>query len=93
LAAIPDVRVVGAGARRVGVVSFTLDGVHPHDLATVLDSRNVAVRAGHHCAQPLMDRLGLAATTRASFGVYSDESDIGALVAAVQAARRIFGGG
>ncbi len=93
LAAIPEVHVVAAGAQRIGVVSFTLDGVHPHDLATVLDSHNVAVRAGHHCAQPLMDRLGLTATTRASFGVYSDESDVDALLAAVQAARHIFGGG
>ena len=90
LAEVPGVQVVGAGAQSIGVVSFTLDGVHPHDLATVLDSNNVAVRAGHHCAQPLMDRLGLLATARASFGVYSDESDVDALVAAVEAARRIF---
>lgn len=90
LAAIPQVQVVGAGSQRIGVVSFVVDGVHPHDLATILDSRNVAVRAGHHCAQPLMDRLGLAATTRASFGVYSDEADVDALVAAVAAAQRIF---
>lgn len=91
LAAVPGVRVVGAGAQSIGVVSFIVDGVHPHDLATVLDTNNVAVRAGHHCAQPLMDRLGLVATTRASFGVYSDESDVDALVVAVNAARRIFG--
>jgi len=92
LAAVAGVRVIGAGAQSIGVVSFTVDGVHPHDLATVLDTHNVAVRAGHHCAQPLMDRLGLAATTRASFGVYSDESDVDALIAAVHAARHIFGG-
>jgi cysteine desulfurase/selenocysteine lyase len=93
LAAIPGVHVVEAGAQSIGVVSFTVDGVHPHDLATVLDTHNVAVRAGHHCAQPLMDRLGLAATTRASFGVYSDESDVvDALIASVCAARQIFGG-
>lgn len=91
LAAVPGVRVVGAGAQSIGVVSFIVDGVHPHDLATVLDTNNVAVRAGHHCAQPLMDRLGLVATTRASFGVYSDKSDVDALVVAVNAARRIFG--
>jgi cysteine desulfurase/selenocysteine lyase len=91
LAVIPGLRVIGAGARRIGVVSFTLDGVHPHDLATVLDTHGVAVRAGHHCAQPLMDHLGLDATTRASFGVYSDESDVDALVSAVQAARHMFG--
>lgn len=92
LAAVPGVRVVGAGEQSIGVVSFTVDGVHPHDLATVLDTNQVAVRAGHHCAQPLMDRLGLVATTRASFGVYSDEADVDALIAAVHAARRIFGG-
>jgi cysteine desulfurase/selenocysteine lyase len=91
LSAISGLRVVAAGTRRIGVVSFTLDGVHPHDLATVLDTHNVAVRAGHHCAQPLMDRLGLDATTRASFGVYSDESDVDALVVGVEAARRMFG--
>lgn len=91
LAAIPGVRVVGAGAKQIGIVSFAVNGVHPHDLATVLDTHDVAVRAGHHCAQPLMDRLGLSASTRASFGVYNDEADVDALVAAVEAAQRIFG--
>jgi cysteine desulfurase/selenocysteine lyase len=91
LSAMSGVRVVGAGSQRIGVVSFEVEGLHPHDLATILDQHRVAVRAGHHCAQPLMDRLGLAATTRASFGVYSDESDIDALVEAVRAAQRIFG--
>ncbi len=91
LATLPGLRVIGAGASRIGVVSFTLDGVHPHDLATVLDTHGVAVRAGHHCAQPLMDHLGLDATTRASFGVYSDEADVDALVSAIEAARHMFG--
>jgi len=91
LAAMPGVGIVGAGAERIGVVSFVVDGVHPHDLATILDQHNVAVRAGHHCAQPLMDHLGLPATTRASFGVYSHESDVDALVAAVKTAQKIFG--
>jgi len=93
LGKIPGVHVVGAGGEALGVVSFDVDGVHPHDLATILDQHNVAVRAGHHCAQPLMDRLGLAATARASFGVYNDESDIDALVRAVMAAQRLFGCG
>ena len=93
LAGLPGVRVVGAGEERIGVVSFDVEGVHPHDLATVLDQHHVAVRAGHHCAQPLMDSLGLAATTRASFGVYSDEADVDALIAAIRAAQRIFGCG
>ena len=64
--------------------------MHPHDIATVLDRHHVAVRAGHHCAQPLMERLGLAGTTRASLGVYNDESDIDKLAAAIEAGRELF---
>ena len=74
-----------------GIVSFAMQGVHPHDLGTILDEENVAIRAGHHCAQPLMDLLGVPATARASFGLYSDESDIAALVRGIERARRIFG--
>jgi cysteine desulfurase/selenocysteine lyase len=92
LGGMPGVNIAGAGQQRLGVVSFEVDGIHPHDLATIFDQHNVAIRAGHHCAQPLMDRLGLAATARASFGVYNDESDVDALVAAVQAAQKLFGG-
>lgn len=75
----------------VGVVSFALDGVHPHDLGTILDEENVAIRAGHHCAQPLMEHLGVPATARASFGLYNDESDIAALLRGIERTRRIFG--
>ena len=74
-----------------GIVSFALDGVHPHDLGTILDEENVAIRAGHHCAQPLMDHLGVPATARASFGLYSDETDIDALVRGIARTQRIFG--
>lgn len=74
-----------------GIVSFALEGVHPHDLGTILDEENVAIRAGHHCAQPLMDYLGVPATARASFGLYSDESDIDALLRGIERTRRIFG--
>ncbi|GAB5351968.1 cysteine desulfurase [Qipengyuania sp. 483] len=74
-----------------GIVSFALDGVHPHDLGTILDEENVAIRAGHHCAQPLMEHLGVPATARASFGLYSDESDIDALLRGIERTRRIFG--
>lgn len=74
-----------------GIVSFALDGVHPHDLGTILDEANVAIRAGHHCAQPLMDHLGVPATARASFGLYSDEGDIAALLAGIERTKRIFG--
>jgi cysteine desulfurase/selenocysteine lyase len=75
----------------VGIVSFALDGVHPHDLGTILDEEGVAIRAGHHCAQPLMDHLGVPATARASFGIYSDESDIAALLRGIERTKRIFG--
>lgn len=75
----------------LGIVSFALDGVHPHDLGTILDEEGVAIRAGHHCAQPLMEHLGVPATARASFGLYSDESDIEALLKGIERTRRIFG--
>jgi cysteine desulfurase/selenocysteine lyase len=90
LSRIRGLRLLGAGQRRLGILSFDLEGVHPHDLATVLDRHHVAVRAGHHCAQPLMERLGLAGTTRASLGVYNDECDIDALAAAIEAGREMF---
>ena len=76
---------------RGGVVSMTMDGVHAHDLATILDEQGVAVRAGHHCAKPLMQALGVGATTRASFYLYNDESDIDALVAGLRRAGELFG--
>jgi cysteine desulfurase/selenocysteine lyase len=78
---------------RGGVISMTMDGVHAHDLATILDDEDVAVRAGHHCAKPLMRRLGVAATARASFYVYSTEEDIDALVKALRRAGDLFGVG
>ena len=74
-----------------GIVSFAIDGVHPHDLGTILDEENVAIRAGHHCAQPLMERLGVPATARASFGLYSDHDDIAALLRGIERTKRIFG--
>ena len=74
-----------------GIVSFVMEGVHPHDLGTILDEENVAIRAGHHCAQPLMEVLGVTATARASFGLYSDESDIAALLRGIERTQRIFG--
>ncbi len=74
-----------------GIVSFMLDGVHPHDLGTILDEENVAIRAGHHCAQPLMEKLGIPATARASFGIYSDVEDVAALIRGIERTKRIFG--
>jgi cysteine desulfurase/selenocysteine lyase len=85
-----DVRVFGPDDS-AGIVSFALDGIHPHDLGTILDEENVAIRAGHHCAQPLMDRLGVPATARASFGLYSDEDDVAALLRGIERTKRIFG--
>ena len=89
LSAMNDVTVFGP-EDSAGIVSFALDGVHPHDLGTILDEAGVAIRAGHHCAQPLMDHLGVAATARASFGLYSDDSDIAALMAGIERTKRIF---
>nr|WP_206065974.1 cysteine desulfurase [Novosphingobium sp. ERN07] len=74
-----------------GILSFAIEGVHPHDLGTILDEEGVAIRAGHHCAQPLMAHLGVPATARASFGIYSDESDIAVLVRGIERTMRIFG--
>ncbi|MBA3579115.1 MAG: SufS family cysteine desulfurase [Gemmatimonadaceae bacterium] len=92
LSAIDDLHIYGPGpAQRSGVVSFTLGDVHPHDLATILDGAGVCIRAGHHCAQPLMRRLNVPATARASFYVYNDESDIDALVAGIMTAKALFG--
>jgi cysteine desulfurase/selenocysteine lyase len=77
--------------KSAGIVSFTMEGVHPHDIGTILDEEGVAIRAGHHCAQPLMDHLGVPATARASFGMYNDESDVAALVRGIERVKRIFG--
>jgi len=90
LSRIPDLHLVAAGQRRLSVLSFNLDGIHPHDVGTVLDRHGVAVRVGHHCAQPLMDKLGIAGTVRASLGVYNDRNDMDALAAAVEACREMF---
>ena len=90
LTALNSVRLFGP-EDSAGIVSFAMEGVHPHDLGTILDEENVAIRAGHHCAQPLMDHLGVPATARASFGLYSDESDIAALMRGIERTQRIFG--
>jgi cysteine desulfurase / selenocysteine lyase len=92
IAEVPDLRIFGPprGPERTGPVSFELEGIHAHDVAEILDRHGVAVRAGHHCAQPLMDQLGVAATTRASFGVYTTREEIDRLVDALLDARRVF---
>jgi cysteine desulfurase/selenocysteine lyase len=93
LSAVPDLRIFGPTdpAERSGVVSFTLADIHPHDLATILDAEGVAIRAGHHCTQPLMRRLGVSATARASFSLYSTEEDVDRLVESLERARTLFG--
>jgi cysteine desulfurase/selenocysteine lyase len=91
LAAVPGLRIMGEGADRVSVLSFTLEGVHPHDAGTVLDTLGIAVRAGHHCAQPLMRRFGVTATLRASFGAYSTEAEVTKLVEGLRQVRKVFG--
>ena len=87
---LPGLRFVGTPRARAGAISFLLGDVHPHDVATIVDRHGVAVRAGHHCAQPVMKRFGVAATVRASFGVYSSREDVDALVRALHAAREVF---
>lgn len=87
---IEGVRIVGEPLKRSCCISFTLDGIHPHDAATIMDQSGVAIRAGHHCAMPLMKRLGLPATIRASVGMHNGEDDIDALVDSIKAVREIF---
>jgi cysteine desulfurase / selenocysteine lyase len=93
LAEVPGLRVVGPASaeRRGGLASFTIEGIHPHDIAELVDRGGVCIRAGHHCAQPLMRCLGVGATARASVGVYNDRADIDALIDALQAGREVFG--
>ena len=93
LAQVPGLRVVGppSAERRGGLASFTIEGMHPHDIAELADRGGVCIRAGHHCAQPLMRCLGVSATARASIGVYNEPADIDALVAALLAGREVFG--
>jgi cysteine desulfurase/selenocysteine lyase len=88
--AVPGVRLVGTPRQRAGVISFQVGDIHPHDLATIVDRQGVAIRAGHHCAQPIMQRFKLAATARASFALYSTPADVEALVRALHAAIKLF---
>lgn len=88
---VPGLALVGTARHKASVVSFTLDGVHPHDVGTIVDLEGVAVRTGHHCTQPVMDFLGIPATTRASFAFYNTRADVDALVAAVRKVREVLG--
>jgi cysteine desulfurase/selenocysteine lyase len=91
LSRVRGLRVIGRAPERLGIVSFVVDGVHPHDVGTILDREGVAIRAGHHCCQPLMDRLGVPATVRASLAIYNTRDDIDALAAALHTVHGVFG--
>ncbi|HLQ13848.1 MAG TPA: cysteine desulfurase [Steroidobacteraceae bacterium] len=90
LAAIPGLKIVGTAREKAAVISFTLSGVHPHDIGTILDQEGIAVRTGHHCAMPVMTYYGLAATARASFGCYNTEADVACLLAGLERVREVF---
>jgi cysteine desulfurase/selenocysteine lyase len=91
LESLPGVRFVGTAPGKVSALSFLMDAAHPHDIGTIVDSEGVAIRTGHHCAQPVMDHFGIAATARASLGMYNTTDDIDALVSALQKVRELFG--
>ncbi len=91
LSKFEGLRIIGTSAKKSGILSFVMDQAHPHDIGTILDKQGVAIRAGHHCAQPLMEHLGLTATARASFGLYTTRADIDALVKAIGKVKEIFG--
>ena len=91
VSAVPGVRVIGQARERTSVLSFVMDGIHPHDIGTVLDNEGVAIRTGQHCAQPVMDRFGVVSTARASFALYNTREDVDALVSAVYKAKELLG--
>jgi cysteine desulfurase/selenocysteine lyase len=87
---IPGLRIIGTASEKASVLSFVLDGIHPHDVGTILDREGIAVRTGHHCAQPVMDRFGIPATTRASLALYNTRSDLDALANGIRKVQEIF---
>jgi cysteine desulfurase / selenocysteine lyase len=87
---IPGIHLVGTARNKTGVVSFTMEHIHPHDIGTILDQEGIAVRTGHHCAQPIMQRFGIPATARASFALYNTRQEVDALVAGIQKVREVF---
>jgi cysteine desulfurase/selenocysteine lyase len=90
VSAIPGVRLVGTAKQKTGVLSFVMEGVHPHDIGTVLDQEGIAIRTGHHCSQPVMQRFDIPATARASFAVYNSTEDVDALVRGIEKVREVF---
>jgi len=92
LAAVPGVKLIGTPAHRAGAISFTIDGIHPHDAGMILDHEGVAIRAGHHCTQPVMDFFGVPATNRASFAFYNTREDVDRLIAGIEKVKEVFRG-
>ena len=90
LAELPRLRIVGRAKEKTGVLSFVIEGIHPHDIGTILDREGIAIRAGHHCAQPLMDRFGVPATARASFALYNTREEVGALESGIRKVLGVF---
>jgi cysteine desulfurase/selenocysteine lyase len=90
LVAVPEVHLIGTAEKKAGVLSFVLDGIHPHDVGTILDREGIAIRAGHHCAQPVMQRFGIPATVRASFALYNTKEEVDALVNGIHKVREVF---
>jgi len=90
LSRVPGVRIIGTAKSKAAVLSFTVDGVHPHDIGTLLNQDGIAVRTGHHCAQPVMQRYKLPATSRASFSFYNTLSEVDALVAGIRSVKKVF---
>jgi cysteine desulfurase/selenocysteine lyase len=90
LSSVPGLRIVGTAPEKVAIISFVMDGIHPHDIGTIIDGEGVAIRTGHHCCQPLMQRLGVDATARASLAFYNTTGEIDALVAALHRVREVF---
>jgi cysteine desulfurase / selenocysteine lyase len=91
VSSLPNLKVIGRAKEKASVLSFVLEGVHPHDIGTILDQQGIAIRAGHHCAQPVMDRLGIPATARASFALYNTREEVDALVNGLKKINEIFG--
>ena len=87
---MPGVRIIGTALDKASVISFAVDGVHPHDIGTLLNQEGVAVRTGHHCAQPVMQRFNVPATSRASFAFYNNMAEVDALIAGIRTVQKVF---
>jgi cysteine desulfurase/selenocysteine lyase len=90
VSAIPGLRLIGTAKEKAGVLSFVLEGIHPHDIGTILDQEGIAIRTGHHCSQPVMDRFSVPATARASFAVYNTREEVDALVRGIKKVQEVF---